>query len=179
VFQGQFDVAVSVNSVLAPSLDIVDQILREMAGTLKPGGIFAAIFPSMESVLYEGLILDWERQRRKKRYAARREEQRRVATTSLRGSIPRVKTARNSTTRSNSGAACRKPGFEGCSSAKSFIPGKRRMAKFDSRASPGCGTGLCGQPCPPHGRITASSCCATPYCSRMRTTASNSRGSSH
>jgi SAM-dependent methyltransferase len=57
VFQGQFDVVVSVNSVLAPSLDIVDQILREMAGTLKPGGIFAGIFPSMESVLYEGGLI--------------------------------------------------------------------------------------------------------------------------
>ena len=62
VFQGQFDVAVTVNSVLAPSLDVVDQILREVASTLKPGGILAGIFPSMESVLYEGgLILDWER----------------------------------------------------------------------------------------------------------------------
>jgi SAM-dependent methyltransferase len=61
-FRGQFDVAVAVNSVLAPKLSEVDQILGEIAATLKPGGTFAGIFPSMESVLYEGmLILDQER----------------------------------------------------------------------------------------------------------------------
>ena len=79
LFQGQFDVVVTVNSVLAPSLDIVDQILREMAGTLKPGGIFAGIFPSMESVLYEGgLILDLERQRSENEEEARCRAQRRT-----------------------------------------------------------------------------------------------------
>ena len=79
VFQGQFDVAVTVNSVLAPSLDVVDQILREMAGTLKPGGILAGIFPSMESVLYEsGLILDWERQRSESEEQALRRAQRKA-----------------------------------------------------------------------------------------------------
>jgi hypothetical protein len=41
----------------------VDQILGEMAASLKPGGLLAAIFPSLESVLYESvLILDRERE---------------------------------------------------------------------------------------------------------------------
>src|SRR4030095_14468825 len=79
VFQGQFDLVVTVNSVLAPSLDVVDQILREMAATLRPGGILAGIFPSMESVLYEGgLILDWERQRSDNEEQALRRAQRRT-----------------------------------------------------------------------------------------------------
>jgi SAM-dependent methyltransferase len=62
-FHWQLDVAVAVNSVLSPKLSEVDQILREIAATLKPGGTFAGIFPSMESVLYEGvLILEKERE---------------------------------------------------------------------------------------------------------------------
>jgi len=62
-FRGQLDVAVAVNSVLSPKLSEVDLILREIASTLKPGGTFAGIFPSMESVLYEGvLILEKERE---------------------------------------------------------------------------------------------------------------------
>jgi SAM-dependent methyltransferase len=62
-FRRQFDVAVAVNSVLSPKPGEVDLILRQIAGTLKPGGTFAGIFPSMESVLYEGvLILEKERE---------------------------------------------------------------------------------------------------------------------
>lgn len=62
-FRGHFDVAVAVNSVLSPKLSEVDQILGEIAGTLKPGGTFAGIFPSMESVLYEAmLIMEKERE---------------------------------------------------------------------------------------------------------------------
>ena len=81
VFQGQFDVAVTVNSVLAPSLDVVDQILLGVAGTLKPAGILAGIFPSMESVLHEGgLILDWERQRSENEQQALRRAQRKTKT---------------------------------------------------------------------------------------------------
>src|SRR5262245_8142594 len=78
-FQEQFDVVVAVNSVLAPSLDVVDQILREMASTLRPGGVLAGIFPSMESVLYEvGLILDWERERTGNEEQALRRAQRKA-----------------------------------------------------------------------------------------------------
>jgi SAM-dependent methyltransferase len=79
VFSGQFDLAVTVNSVLAPNLDTVDQILREMAASLKPGGILAGIFPSMESVLYEGvLILDREREQSENEEEALKRAQRKV-----------------------------------------------------------------------------------------------------
>ena len=72
-FHGQLDVAVAVNSVLSPKLSEVDQILAEIAATLKPGGTFAGIFPSMESVLYEGvLILEKEREQAGTEEEARR-----------------------------------------------------------------------------------------------------------
>lgn len=79
VFRGQFDLAVTVNSVLAPSLGTVDQILREIAASLKPAGLLAGIFPSMESVLYESiLILDRERQQSRNEEEALRRTQRKV-----------------------------------------------------------------------------------------------------
>jgi SAM-dependent methyltransferase len=79
VFHGQFDVAITVNSVLAPSLSAVDQILGEIAASLKPGGLLAGIFPSLESVLYEGvLILDREREQSESEEEALRRAQRKV-----------------------------------------------------------------------------------------------------
>jgi len=63
-FKESFDVIVSVNSVLSPQLDKIDGMFDEMAGTLKAGGILAGVFPSMESVLYEGLlVVERERER--------------------------------------------------------------------------------------------------------------------
>lgn len=61
---GKLDVAVAVNSVLSPSLSEVDRILLEISKTLKPGGHFMGIFPSMESIIYQGtLILERETER--------------------------------------------------------------------------------------------------------------------
>lgn len=61
VFQGQFDVAVSVNSILFPSSKKVDAMLTEIQKTLKPEGTLAAIFPSMEAILYQAtLVFDRE-----------------------------------------------------------------------------------------------------------------------
>ena len=60
-FYGQFDIAVSVNSVLFPSSQVVNGILSHIQKTLKPEGTFAAIFPSMEAILYQGtLVFDRE-----------------------------------------------------------------------------------------------------------------------
>ncbi|MBM3775060.1 MAG: class I SAM-dependent methyltransferase [Acidobacteria bacterium] len=61
-FEESFDVAVTVNSVLSPRLSEIDRIFGRIAASLKPGGTLAGIFPSLESVLYEGvLVLDRER----------------------------------------------------------------------------------------------------------------------
>ncbi len=60
-FYHQFDVAVSVNSILFPSSRVVNGILSNIRKTLKPDGVFAAIFPSMEAILYEAtLVFDRE-----------------------------------------------------------------------------------------------------------------------
>src|SRR5262249_4051691 len=55
-FRGQFDVAVAVNSVLSPKPGEVDRILRQIFGTLKPGGTLAGFFSCIESILYEGVL---------------------------------------------------------------------------------------------------------------------------
>ncbi len=60
-FEGALDVAVAVNSVLAPSPRDVNRILAEVRATLRPGGTFLGVFPSMDSVLYHAmLVLDRE-----------------------------------------------------------------------------------------------------------------------
>ncbi len=55
--KGKLDVAVAVNSVLAPSSIEIDQMLEQIRATLKPGGCFMGVFPSMESILYHGTLL--------------------------------------------------------------------------------------------------------------------------
>ena len=57
VFSGSLDVAVAVNSVLAPSSRQVDHILREIHATLKPGGLLFGVFPAMDSVLYHAMLV--------------------------------------------------------------------------------------------------------------------------
>jgi SAM-dependent methyltransferase len=56
-FYNQFDVAVSVNSVLFPSSQVVNGIFCNIRKALKVDGIFAGIFPSMEAILYEATLV--------------------------------------------------------------------------------------------------------------------------
>lgn len=56
-FYGTFDVAVSVNSLLFPSSLSVNRTMTEIHHALRPAGIFAGIFPSMEAMLYQGTLL--------------------------------------------------------------------------------------------------------------------------
>jgi SAM-dependent methyltransferase len=56
-FRGAFDVAVAVNSILAPDAKQVNAILREVHATLEPGGAFLGIFPAMDSVLYHAMLV--------------------------------------------------------------------------------------------------------------------------
>ncbi|GMV82285.1 MAG: hypothetical protein AMXMBFR7_34690 [Planctomycetota bacterium] len=57
------DVAVAVNSILAPSCREVNAMLVEVRRTLRTGGRFLGVFPAMESVLHQGqLILERELQ---------------------------------------------------------------------------------------------------------------------
>jgi SAM-dependent methyltransferase len=63
-FRGAFDVAVTVNAVLTPDPERLDRILTGLHATLRPGGLLLGIFPAMEPVLYQGLLIH-ERERRR------------------------------------------------------------------------------------------------------------------
>ncbi len=56
-FHNQFDVAVSVNSVLLPKIVDVEKILREANLVLKENGTLLAVFPAMEALLYRSLLI--------------------------------------------------------------------------------------------------------------------------
>jgi SAM-dependent methyltransferase len=64
-FHGRLDVAVTVNSVLCPHPDGLDRIFRELAATLRPGGVLLGVFPAMEAVLYQGFLIHQRERRRR------------------------------------------------------------------------------------------------------------------
>ncbi len=55
--EGRLDLAVSVNSILLPSVRQVDCILSQLHRALKPDGRFMGIFPSLEAVLYQSTLI--------------------------------------------------------------------------------------------------------------------------
>lgn len=56
-FRDSFDVAVAVNSILAPSPRRVDRMLRQIWTTLVQGGTFFGVFPAMDSILYHAMLV--------------------------------------------------------------------------------------------------------------------------
>ncbi len=65
-FRQRFDVAVAVNSVIMPRISDVNQALRSIYSSLKKGGEFYAIFPSMDTILYQGFLILEQQIRRHK-----------------------------------------------------------------------------------------------------------------
>jgi SAM-dependent methyltransferase len=63
-FHGLLDVAVTVNAVLTPDAERLDRVFRELRATLKPDGVVLGVFPAMEAILYQGLLIH-ERERRR------------------------------------------------------------------------------------------------------------------
>src|SRR5262249_24058744 len=61
-FRSTLDVAVTVNAVLTPDAERLDQIFTAMHDALRPGGVLLGIFPAMEPVLYQGFLIH-ERER--------------------------------------------------------------------------------------------------------------------
>ncbi len=53
----KFDVVIAINSVLLPKIKDVKRSLLSIQGTLKKGGKFFGIFPSMNAVLYQGFLI--------------------------------------------------------------------------------------------------------------------------
>jgi SAM-dependent methyltransferase len=64
-FHGRLDVAVTVNAVLTPDPERLDRVFAALHGTLRPRGLLLGIFPAMEAVLYQGLLIH-ERERRRR-----------------------------------------------------------------------------------------------------------------
>ncbi|MBI4895069.1 MAG: class I SAM-dependent methyltransferase [Candidatus Aenigmarchaeota archaeon] len=55
-FYNQFDVAVSVNSILLPEIKSIEKILLEIYNVLNDDGVFIGIFPSMDALLYRAVL---------------------------------------------------------------------------------------------------------------------------
>ena len=56
-FEGAFDVAVAVNSVVMPDVRDVDRTLLAIRDSLKPGGVFLGILPAMDAIHYHTMLL--------------------------------------------------------------------------------------------------------------------------
>ncbi|MFH1623379.1 MAG: class I SAM-dependent methyltransferase [Candidatus Aenigmatarchaeota archaeon] len=56
-FGKRFDVAITANSILPPKVRDVERSLKSVHGTLKEGGVFYGIFPSMGSILYQAFLI--------------------------------------------------------------------------------------------------------------------------
>jgi len=54
---GQFDVVVAVNSLIMPDVRVVDRTLRSIRASLRPGGQFLGIVPSIDAICYHIMLL--------------------------------------------------------------------------------------------------------------------------
>jgi SAM-dependent methyltransferase len=54
---GQLDVAVAVNSLVMPDVRLIDRTLRSIRATLRPGGQFMGVVPSIDTICYHLLLL--------------------------------------------------------------------------------------------------------------------------
>jgi SAM-dependent methyltransferase len=59
-FQGAFDVAVAVNSIVMPDVRDIDRTLLAIRASLKPGGVFLGILPAMDAIHYHTMLLNDE-----------------------------------------------------------------------------------------------------------------------
>ena len=56
-FKNKFDVIVCVNSIMMPKIRNLKMALKSVYSTLKKDGVFLGIFPSMDSILYQGFLI--------------------------------------------------------------------------------------------------------------------------
>jgi SAM-dependent methyltransferase len=54
---GKVDVAVAVNSLIMPDIPDLEESLRQVRRTLRPGGVFVGIVPAMDAVHYFTMLL--------------------------------------------------------------------------------------------------------------------------
>jgi 2-polyprenyl-3-methyl-5-hydroxy-6-metoxy-1,4-benzoquinol methylase len=56
-FPNKFDIIISINSIIMPSLNDIKKCLKNIYKSLKKEGKFFLIIPSMESIIYEGMLV--------------------------------------------------------------------------------------------------------------------------
>jgi len=56
-FAGNLDVAVAVNSLVMPDVRLIDLTLRSIRASMKPGGQFMGIVPSIDAIAYHLMLL--------------------------------------------------------------------------------------------------------------------------
>jgi SAM-dependent methyltransferase len=54
---GKLDVAVAINSLVMPDVRLIDRTLRSIRASLKPGGQFMGIVPSIDAIAYHLMLL--------------------------------------------------------------------------------------------------------------------------
>ncbi len=54
---GQIDLAVAVNSLVMPDVRVIDRTLRAVRASLRPGGQFLGIVPSIDAIAYHAMLL--------------------------------------------------------------------------------------------------------------------------
>ena len=54
---GQLDVAVAVNSLVMPDVRLIDRTLRSIRASLRPGGQFLGVVPSIDTICYHLMLL--------------------------------------------------------------------------------------------------------------------------
>jgi SAM-dependent methyltransferase len=54
---GQLDVAVAVNSLVMPDVRLIDRTLQSIRASLKPGGQFLGVVPSIDTIYYHLMLL--------------------------------------------------------------------------------------------------------------------------
>jgi len=56
-YPGRFDVAVAVNSLVMPDVRQIDAALAAIRASLRPGGVFLGVVPSMDAIHYHTMLL--------------------------------------------------------------------------------------------------------------------------
>jgi len=72
-FYNKYDVAIAINSLVAKDINTINKIINEIFKVLKEGGELYAVLPSMETYIYQGmLVIDKELRKGNPQYKARK-----------------------------------------------------------------------------------------------------------
>lgn len=56
-YQGRFDVAIAVNSLIMPDVRTIDRTLSAIRASLRPGGVFLGVVPAMDAIHYHTMLV--------------------------------------------------------------------------------------------------------------------------